>query len=275
MARLAAKVPDFANASHPVIAAFVDGSSTLIGIVDREFVERAAIDDDHVRLSEALGVRSIITVPIVASGEILGAMTCALAQERKPRTNRPQHFDAEDLFFAEELGRRGGAAIENARSYERERRIAVSLQEASLPRTLPRFERLYLTAEYRPGKSEATIGGDWYDAFALEDGRIVLTVGDVLGNGLRAAIVMTKLRQAMQAAAMVVADPNVMLDVADKTLRLHDGDGYATAIAAVYDPKLQSLTFASAGHPGPMLRAPDGSVEELSSPGLLLGLRTG
>jgi PAS domain-containing protein len=275
MALLASKVPDFQNDSNPVIAAFVDGSSTLISIVDPEFVERASIDAEHVRLAVALGTRSVITVPIVASGEVLGAMTCALAQERKPRLNRPQHFDAEDLFFAEELGRRGGAAIENARSYERERRIAVSLQEASLPRTLPRFERLYLTAEYRPGKSEATIGGDWYDAFALEDGRIVLTVGDVLGNGLRAAIVMTKLRQAMQAAAMVVADPNVMLDVADKTLRLHDGDGYATAIAAVYDPKAQTLTFASAGHPGPMLRAPDGSVEELSSPGLLLGLRTG
>jgi PAS domain S-box-containing protein len=275
MARLTAKVPDFKNLAHPVVAAFVDGSSTLIGSVDGDFVERTSLDDEHVRLALALGVRSLVTVPIVANGEILGAMTCVLGEERKPRMNRPQHFDAEDLFFAEELGRRGGAAIENARSYERERRIAVSLQEASLPRTLPRFERLYLTAEYRPGKSEATIGGDWYDAFALEDGRIVLTVGDVLGNGLRAAIVMTKLRQAMQAAAMVVADPNVMLDVADKTLRLHDGDGYATAIAAIYDSKLQTLTFASAGHPGPMLRAPDGSVEELSSPGLLLGLRTG
>ncbi len=275
MARLASFVPDFEHISHPVISTFTDGSSTLIGAVDHDLIDRIATGSEHALVAQALGIRSLITVPIVASGKILGAMTCGLADERKPRANRPQHFDAEDLFFAEELGRRGGAAIENARSYERERRIAVALQEASLPRTLPRFDRLHLTAEYRPGKSEATIGGDWYDAFALEDGRIVLTIGDVLGNGLRAAIVMTKLRQAMQAAAMVAGDPNVMLDVADKTLRLHDGDGYATALAAIYDPKAQTLTFASAGHPGPMLRTQDGGVEELSTPGLLLGLRTG
>ncbi len=162
-----------------------------------------------------------------------------------------------------------------ARASPRERRIAVSLQEASLPRTLPRFDHLHLTAYYRPGKTEATIGGDWYDAFLLEDGRVVLTIGDVLGNGLRAAITMTKLRQAMQAAAMVEADPNRMLDVADKTLRLHDPDAYATAIAAIYDPKTQATTFASAGHPGPLLRTAGGSVEELGCPGLLLGLRTG
>lgn len=275
MARIAAFAPSFEHISHPVISAFTDGSSTLIGVVDRDFIDRVSAGTEHSLAAQALGIRSLITVPIVANGKILGAMTCGLGDERKPRANRPAHFDAEDLFFAEELGRRGGAAIENARSYERERRIAVALQEASLPRTLPRFDRLHLSAEYRPGKSEATIGGDWYDAFALEDGRIVLTVGDVLGNGLRAAIVMTKLRQAMQAAAMVEADPNVMLDVADKTLRLHDGDGYATALAAIYDPKADTLTFASAGHPGPMLRTQHGGVEELSSPGVLLGLRTG
>lgn len=274
MARLATFVPRPGHAAHPVIAAFADGSSTLIAAVDDPFIERAASDLDHVAALKALKIRSLLTVPIVANGEILGAMSCGLGEERKARAYQPAHFDAEDLFFVEELGRRGGAAIENARSYERERRIAVSLQEASLPRTLPRFDRLHLSADYRPGKSEATIGGDWYDAFAIDGGRIVLTVGDVLGNGLRAAIVMTKLRQAMQAAAMLDADPNVILDVADKTLRLHDSDGYATALAAIYDPKAGALTFASAGHPGPMLRTANG-VEELSSPGLLLGLRTG
>ena len=275
MARLASFVPDFEHISHPVISTFADGSSTLISDVDRHFIDRIATGSEHSLAAHALGMRSLITVPIVASGKILGAMSCGLGDERNPRANRPQHFDAEDLFFAEELGRRGGAAIENARSYERERRIAVALQEASLPRTLPRFDRVHLTAEYRPGKSEATIGGDWYDAFALEDGCIVLTIGDVLGNGLRAAIVMTKLRQAMQAAAMVAADPTVMLEVADKTLRLHDAEGYATALAAIYDPKAHTLTFASAGHPGPMLRTQAGGVEELTTPGLLLGLRTG
>ena len=186
--------PTFDNVAHPVVAAFFEASSSLVTQVDEAWIERIAVSPEHVLALRALGLRSHVTVPLVAQGEVLGALTCGLAREAG-RSNRPQYYDAEDLFFIEELGRRGGAAIENARLYERERRIAVSLQEASLPRTLPRFDRLRLAAYYRPGKTEATIGGDWYDAFALEDGRVVLTVGDVLGNGLHAAITMTKLRR--------------------------------------------------------------------------------
>jgi hypothetical protein len=275
MAQIVTFEPSFEQSEHPVILAFVEGVSTLIAEVDDGWIERVASSPEHALAVRALGIRSLITVPLVSGGEVLGALTCALGEERRKSAHRPEYFDAEDQFFIEELGRRGGAAIENARMYERERRIAVSLQEASLPRTLPRYGRLHLAAEYRPGKGDATIGGDWYDAFLLDDGRVVLAVGDVLGNGLNAAISMTKLRQVIAAAAMLAADPNVMLDVADKTLRLHDGDVYATAIAAIYDPIEHALTFASAGHPGPMLRTPDGRVEELSSPGLLLGMRTG
>ena len=217
---------------------------------------------------------SLLTVPLVAAGKVIGALTCGLAGEAQAGEYPSRPYDAEDLFFIEELGRRAGTAIENARMYQHQRHIAVVLQAASLPETLARVDHLRLDAAYRPGSAEATIGGDWYDAFALEDGRIVLTVGDVLGHGLHAAITMTKLRQAMQSAAMVNADPNVMLDVADKTLRMHDADGYATALAAIFDPPSRILTFASAGHPGPALATPDGEVVEFSSPGLLLGMRT-
>jgi serine phosphatase RsbU (regulator of sigma subunit) len=76
----------------------------------------------------------------------------------------------------------------------------------------------------------------------------------------------------MQAAAMIDPTPATMLDVADRTLQLHDPGGYATALAMVYDPAAESATFASAGHLGPLLRAPDGSVSETRSFGTLLGL---
>jgi serine phosphatase RsbU (regulator of sigma subunit) len=210
---------------------------------------------------------------LVANGRILGALSCGIGDEARERMSIPVAYDAEDLFFIEELGRRGGIAIENALTFEHERSIAAALQTASLPVTLPSAPGFKLYAEYRPGKAEATIGGDWYDALLLENGSVVFTIGDVVGNGLRAAIVMTKLRQAMQAAVMVDSDPNVALTVADRTLRLHDADGFATALAARYDPVTRRLRFASAGHPAPILRHPDGRIEELTNPGMLLGMR--
>jgi PAS domain S-box-containing protein len=270
--KLRTSVPRRSQRHDPVIRAAFDRSSSLIPVVDDEWLNRATASPEQAEVLRRLGTHSILTVPLVAGSKVLGALTCGLAGE--VGEGQLRSYDAEDLFFIEELGRRAGAAIENARMYERERHIAVALQTASLPATLARVDHLRLDAAYFPGSAEATIGGDWYDAFALEDGRIVLTVGDVLGHGLHAAITMTKLRQAMQSAAMVDADPNVMLDVADKTLRMHDADGYATALAAIFDPPTRLLTFASAGHPGPALANPDGTVVEFSSPGILLGMRT-
>ncbi|GAC1314724.1 MAG: hypothetical protein NVSMB21_25960 [Vulcanimicrobiaceae bacterium] len=84
--------------------------------------------------------------------------------------------------------------LQQIRSLQRERRISLALQEASLPRTLPVVDGLIFSAAYQPGNSEATIGGDWYDVFELRDGRVAFTLGDVLGNGLQAAVTMAKLR---------------------------------------------------------------------------------
>ena len=255
---------------HPISRALFEGKSSVV-TVDARWVESVERTPERIDATRTLAVRSIVTVPVVTpAGRLLGALTCA-RDAADPRDD----YREEDLRFAEEVGRRAGAAIANAQLYERERRIAVELQAASLPQSLPRVAGLDLDAEYRPGSDEATIGGDWYDAFVLDDGRIAITVGDVLGHGLHAAVTMTKLRQAMQAAAMVDPDPNVMLDVADKTLRLLDGDGYATALAALYDATAQTLTFASAGHAGPAVRTPDGRTEDFSSEGQMLGLRPG
>jgi PAS domain-containing protein len=276
MERLRAFVPAETNLEHPVIRILNDGSSSLVELMPADWVARMDLVPDHAALYVALVARSLLTVPLVANGKLLGALMCGLGLETRPPMMRPLAYDAEDLFFAEELGRRAGVALENARAYERERRIAIVLQAASLPRSLPQAGYIRLDAEYRPGNSEATVGGDWYDAFELDDGRFALTVGDVLGNGLRAAVTMTKLRQAIQTAAGLHADPNVMLDAADRMLRLHDPDIFATAVAAIYDPATDQTSFACAGHPGPLLRTIAGLVEEPRCViGLPLGLRTG
>jgi len=252
---------------HYVRTTLRTGTAVFITLTDPTWISRAASSIEHERFMTTLEYRSLIVVPVTNGDRTLGTLTLVLTGA----TGRL--FDASDRTFAEELGRRAGVAVENARLYTRERHVANALQEASLPTTLPQFDHLRFDASYRAGQSEATIGGDWYDAFVLRDGRIALTVGDVLGSGLKAAVVMTKLRQAMQSAALIVADPNAMLDAAEQTLRLHAPDGIATAIAAILDPVSMVLLLASAGHPGPAVRHRDGSIEEVAMPGILLGLR--
>lgn len=252
--------------THPVARAVVHGEAT-VELVDDEWIERAAMSADHAQTMRDLEIRSLLVVPVTSGPRVLGSLTCALDRYAVRQT-----FDASDVVFAEELGRRAGLAIENASLYEHERRIAFTLQAASLPARLPTSEALRLDAYYRPARSESTIGGDWYDAFNLEDGRIALTVGDVVGKGLTAAVTMVRLRQSMQAAAMLVPSPDAMLRVADQTLRMQDDELYATAIAAIFDPKTNTFEFASAGHPMPMLRHPDGRVEVIEVSGTMLGV---
>lgn len=152
-------------------------------------------------------------------------------------------------------------------------RVSEAFQRASLPTRLPNVPGLTFSALYRAGKREASVGGDWYDALRLLDGRIVISIGDVAGSGLGAAITMAAMRQAMRGAAQIHADPIAILDAADRTLREDAPDSMVTAFVGVFDPVTRLLTYALAGHPTPFLRLPDGSIIELAAPGLPLGVR--
>jgi GAF domain-containing protein len=215
---------------------------------------------------EALRPHSTLIVPLKARGHVRGALTAVW-------TDRARSYDENDLPLFEELAARAAIAIDHASLYQRELQVASSFQQASLPRALPRMAGLEFDAVYLPGKRELEIGGDWYDAFALPDGRIALSVGDVVGSGLDAAIIMSQMRQALRAAAFIQPDPAAMLAAADLTLKAERPGAIATAIAAIFDPVRRTLTVASAGHPGPMLRRPDGSLFEVIATGLPLGLR--
>ena len=161
---------------------------------------------------------------------------------------------------------------EMSQRYEHERRIARTLQEAALPNALPRTPGLAFDAYYRPASDASRVGGDWYDALRLIDGRIVVSIGDVCGSGIDAAVTMTNLRQVLRGVAHVHPDPAIMLDAADRTLQAEGNDRIATAFVAVLDPVTSLLTYGSAGHPRPFLRAADGTLTELAAEGLPLGV---
>jgi len=225
----------------------------------------AAGDPTHERLLESLAFTSALYVPLHSGMRTIGVLALA---HRDPQ----RRFDPADHDLARELARRAAVALENARAYDRERRVADSLQAAFLPPTLPRIPGLALDAVYSPGAAESSIGGDWYDAFQLADGRLVLSIGDVAGRGLRAAVVMGRVREAIRAFAIQELEPAGILAAVERVLRLSEGETMVTAVVALVDPRLKTLTFSNAGHPPPLLASGDGEVEMLELDGIPLGI---
>jgi serine phosphatase RsbU (regulator of sigma subunit) len=210
------------------------------------------------------GCESFVVVPLFSGTAVRG--TVHLLMDSKTRD-----FARADVDFFQEFARRLAPAIANAELFERERRVARSFQKAALPATLPEVPGFRFDAIYEAGKTEALVGGDWYDAFVLADGRIVISIGDVAGSGLSAAVTMASVRQAIRGAAYVLGDPSVMLAAADRALEDVE-ERFVTAFVGVIDPVASSLAYASAGHPPPLLALQAGNAIALACAGMPLGL---
>ncbi len=134
-------------------------------------------------------------------------------------------------------------------AYQRDHEVAETLQRSLLPESLPRIEGLQLDARYLPASASAAIGGDWYDAVELDDGRVAVVVGDVVGHGLRAAVVMGQLRTAFRAYALLGTTPADTLARLNRLLMKEGAELMATALYLLIDRDTGQLWFASAGHP--------------------------
>ncbi|HLW49218.1 MAG TPA: SpoIIE family protein phosphatase [bacterium] len=202
-------------------------------------------------------------VPLMLHGRAIGVLYMNFGETRR--------FAADELGFMLTLGRQGAQALERARLYAREHQVAATLQRALLPAALPQIPGIQIDAVYRAGMPDSDVGGDWYDALALPDGRLMLTVGDVVGRGLAAAVTMGQMRQAVRAAALEGRPPSEVLALASRLLRAAGGDqDMTTAILGVLDPLESTFTYATAGHPAPLLVG-DRGAEVLPSGGLPLG----
>jgi PAS domain S-box-containing protein len=233
--------------------------------IDDESYRARGEDERHIAALIAFDVRSIVVVPIRARDEIFGALHFA-------RTSTGAPFEHAETRVMETLGKRFAVAIENARNYARERTVAATFQRAALPKSLPAISGLVLDAVYNAAASESQVGGDWYDAFQLDDGRVAISVGDVSGKGLDAAVVMANVRQALRVAAFRALDPATMLAVAETALEREHPDRMVTAFVGFLDLRARSLTYASAGHPAPIVRRADGTVAVLATEAPPLGL---
>lgn len=250
------------SVERDVLAALERRRSILVGSIPS--VTRGGRSQSR-PFADASEPQSWMMAPLFAGDSVYGALLCA---------SDSHCFDDGELELLEEIARRASLALEHAESFARERRLIQTLQQATLPTRLATVEGAKISAVYRPAASDVKVGGDWYDAYELDEHRVLLTVGDVTGHGLEASIVMGKLRHAVNVVAMYEHDPARILDAAERIVLRRFPGSVATAFAAIFDSRTRTLVYANAGHPYPIARGADGSLTELEADGLPIGLRS-
>jgi serine phosphatase RsbU (regulator of sigma subunit) len=257
--------------STPLCEAMITRRAVLLGSLDelgRRYPEMVADTVDA-------PLNATASYPLLsAAGMVLGAAGFAW------RT--PQRFDADQAQTLDLIAKLAAQALERAVLYQleheevksRERLDAQLLQDAFLPRTLPKTKSLDVAATYLPA-SDAAMGGDWYDVFPVKGGTC-LVIGDVAGHGLQSAAVMGQLRNTVRAYAIEDPSPAAVLTRLNTMMcQLEDGE-HASAIVALWDDERRTLLRANAGHP-PVLRCRAGEFEYLLPPpnSRLLGVSDG
>ncbi|CAN5140895.1 hypothetical protein BH20ACT22_BH20ACT22_01920 [soil metagenome] len=193
-----------------------------------------------------------------------------------PLTNRHNHrlgsilvldkyegaFSEKDESILVQLAQMASVAIENGRLYDREHRIAETLQRGLLLQQLPRVPDMTIAVRYLPGAAGVNVGGDWFDVVALPGGRTGIAVGDVVGRGVRAASVMGQTRTAFRAYALDGNPPETVVERLNRLLPTLDRDHFSTMVYLVWDPT-EGMSMVSAGHPPPLLREASGRTSYL------------
>ncbi|WP_030297729.1 SpoIIE family protein phosphatase [Streptomyces katrae] len=208
-------------------------------------------------LAEA-GLHSYLAVPLIARGEVIGALGLQ-------RTDNPLPFDQDDVLLASELAARAAVCIDNARWYQKQRRTALTLQRHLLPHHPTPTPGLEIAYRYQPAGAAGEVGGDWFDVIPLPDDKTALVVGDVMGSGINAAATMGQLRTAARTLAELDLDPATVLARLDHTTT-GLGHTMATCVIVVYDPHRNRCRIATAGHLPPVRTSPGRPTELLDLP---------
>jgi serine phosphatase RsbU (regulator of sigma subunit) len=236
------------------------GLPELHANVTDAMLELGARSPEHLELLRELGMRSAMIVPLNAGGRTIGAMTLVNAESHR-------RFDQATLAFATQIADRAAIAVENARLYTGQARIAATLQQSLLPDALPAIDGWALAALYRPAGDGVEVGGDFYDVFPTPAGWLVV-IGDITGKGVAAAAMTAVVRHSARIVGEETPEPALILSRLDATLRGQSQLSLCSVLCLlVRDGR---VTISSAGHPLPLLLR-DGRVEPVGQPGPLLG----
>jgi phosphoserine phosphatase RsbU/P len=194
------------------------------------------------------GIRSLLGVPLLGGGELLGVLHVGTMAHRR--------FDDEDVELLRMVADRVALATQASLS-ETERSASLVMQRSLLPDQLPDVAGFETVVHYIPGAG--IVGGDWYDMFVLPSGRVFVTLGDVAGKGLRAAVVMGRLRSSLRAFGFADEhSPGAVLDQVDRQLQHFEPGQMATALVVRIYLESAHVHIALAGHPAPVMATGEG-----------------
>ncbi len=234
---------------HPVCRVLATGEMFYAPHIDNAWIEQHSSGPEHAGFLSELKYTSMIVVPLLSEAfGLTGALTLATVEGGRPP------FRERAVAFSQALGRLCAAAIGKARMYGDSQATAAMYQQAALPQRLPQAPGVEFFSHYQPAARTQLVGGDWYDAFTIPNGRIGISIGDVSGHGLRASVVMSSMRNSIRTALISEPDIARALDSVDYVLRSEFDDvSFCTAVLAVLDVDAMTLRLASAGHPGPRI----------------------
>jgi len=215
-----------------------------------------------------LGTRAVASVPLMVEGRCLGGIL--VCWSRPPELSDP--FRGFLRAFAAQVA----YALRRGMAYHVQRTVSEELQRAFMPHSFPDLDGLEFGAHHRPGGKNVDVGGDWYDVLPLADGRVAVSLGDVMGKGVPAAVVMSEVRTAARAYALLDPSPSVVLERLDRLVASAEEDQLVTMAYGVIDRSRKELTIGLAGHLPPLVVPPSGTPAVLDAPsGAALGLSAG
>ena len=248
--------------------AYTTGATQLSRDATAEMPAWTRAEPDAIDIVKLMRPRSAISTPLLAGQGPLGVMALYRGAGRPP-------FTEADVSIVEELGRRLAMGLANTDTFAREHAIAETLQRSLLPDALPQIPGLDLAVRYLPATGGAAVGGDWYDAFLLADGRVGLVIGDVSGHNIASASTMGQVRSLLRAYAVDNAGPSAALERTNTAMAQLLPDALATVVYAVLDAATGDLAYANAGHPPPLIATTAGQAEYLDdTAGIMLGACT-
>jgi PAS domain S-box-containing protein len=268
MRELDEEYPPDPRAPRGVTHVFRAGDSELYPSVDADVARTVAQDERRRELMEAIGVASLMIVPMSTGGRRLGTMAFSISEG-------PRRYGHADLAVAEELGRRAAVAIDNARLYRERSYIARTLQESLLPPELPEVPGAEIAARFHPAGEATEVGGDFYDMFDTTHGWGIV-MGDVCGKGADAAAVTALARYTLRTLGIQESSPSEILrKLNDALLRQRTDRRFCTVAYAslnVNGSGVGNVCLSTGGHPLPYVLRADGTVEAVGEPGTLLGV---
>ncbi|MFI8966418.1 SpoIIE family protein phosphatase [Streptomyces sp. NPDC053493] len=204
-------------------------------------------------------------LPLIASGRPVGSIILSY--------DRPRPFPSAERALLTSLAGLIAQALARARLYDAKHSLAHSLQNRLLPHRLPPVPGVSVAARYLPAGHGMDIGGDFYDLIPATPATVIAVIGDVQGHNTTAAALMGQVRTAVHAHATAGASPGDILARTNRLLTELDPDRFTSCLIAELDLAQGRLRLATAGHPPPLLRRPDGRTDVLDiTPGLLLGI---